>query len=157
MRAFDTGATRDDDDGKLDYEGFLSPYALKQYAEYMNRHRVQTDGELRDSDNWQKGIPFRAYMKSLWRHFMEFWTLHRDGMWIYDVEKEKQITDVLCAVIFNAMGYLHEITAPGTRKYKVPQYKEPPPIDPDQAGFHEIPHCQNPLPVQCDNGMENIH
>lgn len=69
IRTFDTGATRDTDEGKLDFEGFLSPLALERFAEYMNKHRQQSDGSLRDSDNWQKGIPVKQYMKSMWRHF----------------------------------------------------------------------------------------
>src|ERR1700754_2521147 len=39
IRQFSTGATRDTDAGKVDYEGFLSPYALKAFGEYMDRHR----------------------------------------------------------------------------------------------------------------------
>lgn len=102
MRTFPTGATRDSDDGKLDYEGFLSPLVLERYAEYMHAHRVQADGTLRDSDNWQKGIPKDAYMKSLWRHFMDVWKMHRG------VGDPAHLQDALCAVLFNAMGYLHE-------------------------------------------------
>ena len=71
MRKFNTGATRDVDNDKLDFEGFLSPTVLIRYAEYMHTHRKQSDGALRDSDNWQKGIPKEVYMKSMWRHFMD--------------------------------------------------------------------------------------
>ena len=60
MRNFDTGATRDVDTNKLDFEGFLSPVVLERYAEYMHKNRVQADGNLRDSDNWQKGIPKKS-------------------------------------------------------------------------------------------------
>lgn len=104
MRQFDTGATRDSDTSKLDYEGFLSPLVLKRYAEYLNKHRTQADGKLRDSDNWQKGIPLKAYMKSMWRHFMDVWSFHRDEQKVKPELKE----EALCAVIFNASGYLHE-------------------------------------------------
>lgn len=106
MREFDTGATRDSDDNKLDYEGFLSPYVLRRYAEYMHAHRTQANGKPRDSDNWQKGIPLTAYMKSLWRHLIELWSFHRDG---YRNEPDYDKEDALCAIIFNASGYLHEI------------------------------------------------
>ena len=54
MRTFDTGATRDSDNDKLDYEGFLSPLVLRRYAEYLHKHRKQSDGKIRTSDNWQK-------------------------------------------------------------------------------------------------------
>ncbi len=56
-REFISGATRNSEEGKLDYEGFLSPLALARYAQYMHRHRELEDGTLRASDNWQKGIP----------------------------------------------------------------------------------------------------
>jgi hypothetical protein len=105
MRTFDTGATRDTDISKLDYEGFLSPLVLKRYAEYLNKHRVQADGKLRDSDNWQKGIPLDVYMKSMWRHFMDVWLRHRDSR----IRSDDLLEESLAAVIFNASGYLHEI------------------------------------------------
>jgi hypothetical protein len=101
IRRFETGATRDIDHGKLDYEGFLSPAVIERYAQYMHKHRIQPDGNLRDSDNWQKGIPLSAYIKSCWRHFMDWWKYHRG-------DKSVDIEEVLCAVMFNAMGYLHE-------------------------------------------------
>src|SRR5271157_1815692 len=77
MRTFDTGATRSAEADKLDYDGFLSPLVLERYAQYLNKHRVQADGKLRDSDNWQKGMPKSAYMKSAWRHFISLWKFHR--------------------------------------------------------------------------------
>lgn len=107
MRTFQSGATRDDDVDKLDFEGFLSPLALKRYAEYMNSHRIQADGKLRDSDNWQKGIEIVAYIKSLFRHMLDVWQIHR-GYKAFDNKGKVDIEDALCAVIFNAFGYLHE-------------------------------------------------
>ena len=105
IRTFDSGATRDTDSGKLDYEGFLSPLTLPRYAEYMHSHRRQSDGNVRPSDNWQKGIPLDAYMKSLWRHLIEVWSLHR----LETGERDFSIEEALCAIIFNASGYLHEL------------------------------------------------
>ena len=100
IRTFPTGASRDTDEGKLDYEGFLSPRVLRRYAEYMQGHTMMADGSRRASDNWQKGIPREAYMKSLTRHFMELWEKHRTQD-VYDQE-------TLCAIMFNTMGLLHE-------------------------------------------------
>ncbi len=102
IRQFETGATRNLEEGKLDFDGFLSPLSLGAFARYMEKHRVQADGTLRDSDNWQKQIPKSSYMKSGWRHFFDWWSEHRgwgsrDGM-----------EDALCGLLFNAMGYLHE-------------------------------------------------
>lgn len=101
---FDSGAMRDTDEGKLDYEGFLSPAVLHRFAEYMHKNRFMEDGTVRDSDNWQKGIPKDAYMKSMWRHFMDVWMLHR-GVLSEDVVK---MDEALCALLFNVQGYLHE-------------------------------------------------
>lgn len=102
IRKFETGATRDTDAGKLDFEGFLSPLVLERYAEYMDKNRQQRDGTYRDSDNWQKGIPFVAYAKSLWRHFFAFWKRHRG------YTANESLEDSLCAILFNTSGYLHE-------------------------------------------------
>ena len=103
IRQFDTGATRDTDKGKLDYEGYFSPLVLEEYARYMRRNQKQSDGNFRASDNWQKGIPLREYMKSLWRHFMDLWKQHRG------IKCEFGIKAALCGILFNTMGYLHEI------------------------------------------------
>jgi len=112
VRAFATGATRDTDAGKLDYEGFFSPAVLLRRAQYMNKHRVQSDGKLRDSDNWQKGMPFPVYAKSLFRHFVDFWTLHRTKIPADAALAEAwqdAMEETLCAIMFNAEGYLHEL------------------------------------------------
>lgn len=102
IRTFKTGATRDKDTGKYDYEGFLSPLVLQRFAQYMNKHRYQSDGMVRDSDNWQKGIPKKEYMKSGWRHFMDWWLEYRG------FSSREGLQDALCALMFNVMGYLHE-------------------------------------------------
>jgi len=102
MRTFKTGATRDSDETKFDYEGFLSPLVIERFGEYMHQHRQQKDGKLRDSDNWQKGIPKTAYIKSGWRHFFSWWKAHRG------YKTEEDIEDSLCALLFNVQGYLHE-------------------------------------------------
>jgi len=102
IRQFTTGATRDTDEGKLDFEGFYSPIVMERYAEYMNKHRVQSDGSLRDSDNWQKGIPKTAYMKSMFRHFFDVWKEHRG------ITTKDGMEEALCALLFNVQGYLLE-------------------------------------------------
>lgn len=101
-RTFESGATRNADAGKHDYEGFLSPRVLERFAQYMTKHRHLEDGTVRDSDNWQKGIPRDAYIKSAWRHFMDVWKQHRG------LATEETLEDALCALLFNIQGYLHE-------------------------------------------------
>lgn len=99
MRQFKTGATRDSDKDKLDFEGFLSPIVIEEFAKYMHKNRIQADGGMRDADNWQKGIPIDAYMKSMWRHFHAVWKGHRLN--------HDNIED-LCALLFNVQGMLLE-------------------------------------------------
>ncbi|MDF1551947.1 MAG: hypothetical protein P1P84_02740 [Deferrisomatales bacterium] len=102
-RLFATGATRDSDAGKPDYEGFLSPLVLERYGRYMDKHRTMSDGSLRASDNWQQGVPQSSYMKSGWRHFMDWWACHRGH------PATETLEDALCALLFNVMGYLHVV------------------------------------------------
>jgi len=103
IRQFNTGATRDTDVGKNDYEGFLSPKVLEMYGNYMTKHRKQSDGNLRDSDNWQKGIPKDAYIKSAWRHFLDVWMEHRG------YKSKDGMEEALMALLFNIMGYAFEL------------------------------------------------
>ncbi len=118
MRKFESGATRNDSEDRLDFEGFLSPLVLTRYAQYLHKHRKQADGKMRDSDNWQKGIPVSVYMKSKWRHFMATWTAYRkvrDSGPVDIITTPRIITgtneteESLCAELFNTMGMLHEI------------------------------------------------
>jgi hypothetical protein len=111
IRQFNTGATRDTDVGKNDYEGFLSPLVIEEFGNYMTKHRKQSDGKLRDSDNWQKGFGenhFSVCIKSTWRHFLDLWALHR-GYKRVDSKDGHEITiiEACCAIIFNIMAYLH--------------------------------------------------
>jgi len=110
VREFETGATRDNDTNKLDYEGFLSPVVLEAFAGYMHKHRKQADGKLRASDNWQKGMPRSVYLKSAFRHFMDLWKLHR-GYSAIDRSTGKPVdeAEACCALMFNVMGYLHSM------------------------------------------------
>lgn len=102
IRRFESGATRDINDNKLDFEGALSPLVIKRFAEYMEQHRVQPDGSIRSADNWQKGIPLKSYMESGWRHFFDWWSDHRG------CGSREGLEDALCGLLFNVMGYLHE-------------------------------------------------
>lgn len=102
LRKFSTGASRDSEEGKLDFEGALSPIVLKRFAEYMLCHTKQGK-EIRSSDNWQKGMSKESYMKSGWRHFHDWWMEHRG------YKSREGLEDAICGVIFNSMGYLFEI------------------------------------------------
>lgn len=105
MRNFGTGATRDADHDKIDYEGFLSPFALEAFGKYMHKHRKQADGKMRASDNWKLGIPLSSYVKSMTRHLIDFLRA-----WAQN-DRAQQI-DLACAILFNVQGFLHESTKP---------------------------------------------
>lgn len=112
IRKFNSGATRDTDEGKHDYEGFLSPLVIQRFGEYMTKHRKQSDGSLRDSDNWQKHFGkdhFNVCIKSLWRHLMDLWLFHRG------YNGRENIEDALMAILFNTMAYADKLLK--DRKY----------------------------------------
>jgi len=107
-REWESGAYRDTNSEKLDYEAFYNPLVVREYARYMHKHRKQANGKLRDGDNWQGlfGTPgeHRAVcMKSMWRHFHDLWMFHR-GYAGRDTIKE-----ALCALLFNVQAYLFSI------------------------------------------------
>lgn len=100
MRIFETGATRDSNEHKLAIHRFLSPKVQVRYCEYLQKHRVQADGELRDPDNWKKGMDQAVYFESLTRHFFDAWVeFERTG--VVDL-------DVMCAIRFNVDGFMFE-------------------------------------------------
>ncbi len=142
MRTFDTGATRSAEGDKLDYEGFLCPWVLERYAQYLHEHRTQADGQHREADNWQKGIPKREYIKSLIRHTIDFWKAWRRGDTL-----PKQMQDLVCAILFNGMGWLHEDLREGRNARA--SMKDPDPrapfaragsaasrLDPEEIGYY---------------------
>jgi len=108
IRKFDTGATRDTADGKLSYVKALSPIVLQRYVQYLDSHRKQPDGSVRDFDNWKKGIPEEIYLDGLGRHQMAAWLLAQ-GYPAEDNHGPVNLKDTLCAIIFGASGWLHEL------------------------------------------------
>ena len=109
VRVWDSGGKRDTDVNKLDYEGFFSPLVLKRFAKYMNKNRKMADGSIRESDNWQKGFGnleehSETCMKSLMRHFMDVWGIHRE-----DESIGVDLDEALCGVMFNAMAWLFKL------------------------------------------------
>lgn len=105
IRQFETGAYRDTDDSKLDFEACFSPLVLQRYAEYICSKRkvpLWKDKGIRPDDNWQMGIPIESYMKSKARHFISTWLIHRGF-------SNENIEEALCAELFNTMGMLFEV------------------------------------------------
>lgn len=114
VRTFASGATRSQDATRDDPEGYLSPLALDRFCEYMTKHRLQPDGSVRASDNWQKGIPAATYMKGLVRHVLHAWARYR-GYSVRDPLAAANLEEDLCAILFNAQGHLHELVKARTQ------------------------------------------
>ena len=108
MRTFTTGATRDTSVDKLEPYGFVSPIVMYRFSEYMHKHRLQKDGTLRSSDNWQKGIPIHVYLHSLVRHVMDFWMVMTGHAARFDPAVQDP-EEIACAILFNVQGILHEM------------------------------------------------
>lgn len=102
MRTFTTGGTRNTNDGKYSYEGFLSPLVLERFAAYMHGHRIQADGKLRAPDNWQRHFGedhFSVCMDSLLRHVMDMWLAHRG------LPSREGIENAMMGILFNVQAY----------------------------------------------------
>lgn len=109
IRTFTSGATRNLSDHKIDYDGFLSFKVLRRFGEYMSSKRLQANGVVRDGDNWKKGIPIAEYRKSLLRHIFDLKRLS-EGEVVLDDDTGEKLDEqtLLCAVLFNTQGWLHE-------------------------------------------------
>ena len=108
VRKFDSGATRDTSEGKLEYARFMSPIVLKRFAEYMNLHRKQTDGNLREPDNWMNLFGDKhedVCLDSLFRHVMDVWLINKG----FQTEAREDIEPALCAILFNAQAWLFKV------------------------------------------------
>lgn len=108
IRTFATGATRSSAAGKPEYAGYLSPRFIKAYGQYMLKHQVQADGNMRDCRNWQRGITLESYMQSMFRHFVEVWTDYETHR-LEGTDDDGAMIESLCALAFNVMGMCHEI------------------------------------------------
>lgn len=108
IRQFETGATRDTSEGKLEFARFMSPIVIKRYAEYMDLHRKQSDGNLRDPDNWMHLFGDNhedVCMDSLWRHLMDAWLINKG----FKNEAREDLESALCAILFNTQAWLFKL------------------------------------------------
>lgn len=90
LRNFDTGAIRDNDENKINYQGALSPLVLEAYGAYIQKHSLLPDGTRRNNKNWQNLFGTheehrQVCIESAWRHFIDLLMEHdgynsRDGL-----------------------------------------------------------------------------
>lgn len=111
MRKFKSGATRDNDEQKINIVGSFSPLVICRFAQFMRNHNIK-DGKLkRNESNWKKGMPIQSYFESKARHYLEAWKT-------YEGYEEGNIENLLCADLFNTMGHLHEVLVAKLKKKK---------------------------------------
>jgi len=82
IRKFNQNANRDSSDGKYEYVGFRNPVCEFSFAKYMHKHRKQSDGELRTSNNWWGGWDKQVSLDCLIRHVVDLELLHY-GRFVY--------------------------------------------------------------------------
>ena len=114
MLKFATGAYRNPAKDKIDIEACESPIVLERYAQYLHENSYLPDGSRRPNDNWQKGIPRDSYMKSMVRHFVDVWKIHRG------FTAHMTLENALCALMFNVKGYLYEVLRDKESQMRLP-------------------------------------
>lgn len=86
-RTFESGATRDVSLGKIHYYGFQHPLCDYSFGRYMNVHRKQKDGTLREPDNWWGGWDKKISLDSMARHVEDLKLIHA-GYYVYKLRYE---------------------------------------------------------------------
>jgi len=104
LRKFESGAIRDKQEGKVRYQGALSPLVLEAYGKYIEKHSLLPDGTHRDNKNWQKlfGTPEehrQVCIESAWRHFIDVLKEH-DGY-----NSRDGLEEALGGLMFNISAY----------------------------------------------------
>ncbi len=102
-RSQDAVATRDSEDGKLDFDGSFSPLVMARFARYMQEHKGSTN---RSCGDWKAGMSRKRYFRSLWRHHMDV------ALLLYGHVKDAtqdDLEEALLGVMFNAQGMLYEV------------------------------------------------
>lgn len=97
VRQFETGAIRDNEDGKEDYIETISWTAFRRFSQYMTSKKSKYG-----SGNFKKGIPIESYEKSLLRHVSKYLINKYEGG---DLESNE---DHCAAIAFNIFGIMHE-------------------------------------------------
>lgn len=117
MRVSSTGATRNDDNGKIDYR-YKSAVVSRAMGEYMHAHRKQKDGKIRAADNWKHGMPLEWYLKSFRGHLEDF-ELIMEGHKVTEGDKPVSLWHALFGLLFNLTAFMHElIIATGWRVFE---------------------------------------
>jgi hypothetical protein len=118
MRTFETWATRDTANGKMEYVKYSHPLCDYSWAKYMLWKQI-IDGQYRNGDNRQKWMPFDELMQSFVRHteivkLLYYWHtvyeerdgdavhIHVDPIEVWDDWEQKTFESELNACRFNS-------------------------------------------------------
>lgn len=93
---FESGAIRDSQEGKEEYQEAISDLTLRRYALYM-----LSQAKKYGKGNWKKGISSESYSNSLDRHLNKY---RIKKNWGIDIEPG---VDHLSAALFNLQGLIH--------------------------------------------------
>jgi hypothetical protein len=93
---FKTGAIRDSQEGKTDYNETISWTALNRYARYMTGKKAKYG-----AGNFKKGIETWSYVQSMLRH-VDKWMRNT-----YEEGNDEKDEDHLSAIVFNVFGIMH--------------------------------------------------
>lgn len=97
MKHFESGAVRDNQEGKVDFVETISFTAHERYARYMTGKKTKYG-----VGNFKKGIPIESYEQSLLRHVDKYFRNK------YENGKDELEEDHVSAMRFNIDGILHE-------------------------------------------------
>lgn len=112
LRKSDTGAIRNSDVDKINYQGALSPLVLEAYGAYIQKHSLLPDGTRRNNKNWQNLFGTheehrQVCIESAWRHFLDVLMEH-DGY-----ESRDGIDEALGGLMFNIQAYWFSLLKEG--------------------------------------------
>jgi len=98
IRTFENGSTRDTAGGKIEYHGFRHPLLEHSFGMYMHGHRLQSNGEMRDSNNWWLGWDKIVSLQSLVRHTADLEALHEGYIVLKERKGDEEITHVVTTI-----------------------------------------------------------
>lgn len=103
-QTFETGATRDISDDKVDYQ-YIDPRFLAAFVEYGKTCSLMPDGSRRAFNNWKKGMPVLGYFKSMLRHVMALWLVGENPIKNDELSREGEF-EAAMGVLFNLQGFV---------------------------------------------------
>ncbi len=113
VRILESGASRDTDNGKFEYLGFMHPLNDYSFAKYMHKHRFMSDGSMRDANNWWGGFGLDVCIQSLARHIEDLKLIYA-GYFVYEKRVGDKAERIVKKTKFKKLPkYYTEITVEG--------------------------------------------